>query len=325
MCRPMWKRVSHRASLRFVCLALFIATAPCLSGQEHSVEAGKAAAAQPAERDFRFEVASIRAVEATGFPNMEALRAANFFTPGLYRAEQAGLSSLVAEAFGVKHGYEMEAPRWMNTASFTVNATPPEGAAKADLPILLQHLLEDRFALKYHRESRHISGYELVVVKPSPGLVKATAPAADPSPGKGFEFKDGAPVFAKDGRSTTVCGGPSVTCWMHGHDKTMHDLAEDLAQRLQLPVMDATGLEGTYDYTLAFTPEVYSGPGIIVSPPPPPAPEPTAGGGSAPTPMEHPMLRDALREQLGLELRPVKNVPIDVLVVDSANKVPTEN
>ena len=41
--------------------------------------------------------------------------------------------------------------------------------------------------------------------------------------------------------------------------------------------------------------------------------------------MEHPMLREALRQQLGLELRPVKNVPVDVVVVDSANKVPTEN
>jgi uncharacterized protein (TIGR03435 family) len=42
-------------------------------------------------------------------------------------------------------------------------------------------------------------------------------------------------------------------------------------------------------------------------------------------PLDHPLLRDALREQLGLELRPVKNVPLDVVVLDSANKVPTEN
>ena len=280
------------------------------------------ATAQPA-REYRFEVASIRAVEATGFPSMEAARAARSFSPGLFREEQARLSGLVAEAFGVRHSYEMEAPGWMMTESFTVNATPPESATKADLPILLQHLLEDRFALKYHRESRHIAGYELVIVRPSLGLAKATAPAADPSTGKGFELKDGAPVFAKDARSTTVCA--RAGCWMHGRYKTMHELAEDLTQRLQLPVTDATGLDGAYDYTVAFTPEPYSGPGVTVSPPPPRPPEPAEGGGSAPTPMESPTLRDALREQLGLELRPVKNVPIDVVVVDSANKVPTEN
>jgi uncharacterized protein (TIGR03435 family) len=79
--------------------------------------------------------------------------------------------------------------------------------------------------------------------------------------------------------------------------------------------MDATGLAGVYDYSLTYTPgeEMYA-PGTA-----PPA------GGEASTPLEHPMLRDALREQLGLELRPVKNVSVDVVVVDSANKEPTEN
>jgi uncharacterized protein (TIGR03435 family) len=52
---------------------------------------------------------------------------------------------------------------------------------------------------------------------------------------------------------------------------------------------------------------------------------PPADGEGASTPLENPLLRDALREQLGLELRPVKNVSIDVVVIDSANKVPTEN
>jgi hypothetical protein len=38
-----------------------------------------------------------------------------------------------------------------------------------------------------------------------------------------------------------------------------------------------------------------------------------------------PLLPEAVREQLGLELKPVKNVPIDVVVLDSANQAPTEN
>jgi uncharacterized protein (TIGR03435 family) len=233
----------------------------------------------------------------------------------------------VGEAFGVKQDYEVELPRWMNSKFFAVNATTPEGATKAELPIMVKHLLEDRFSLKYHRESRHISGYELVVMKPSSGLTKSTPRAADPSTGNeaGFEFRGGVPVFAKDARSTTICSNPNPTCWLHGHRKTMHDLAEDLAQRLRFPVMDATGLEGAYDYTLTFTPEVYSGPGIMMDSPLPPAPEPTTDRGNASIPMDHPSLRDALREQLGLELRSVKNVSIDVVVIDSAKKEPTEN
>jgi uncharacterized protein (TIGR03435 family) len=96
----------------------------------------------------------------------------------------------------------------------------------------------------------------------------------------------------------------------------MQGLASDLADRLHVPVTDATGLGGEYDYTLTYTPgeEMYA-PGYI----------PPAGGEEASTPLEHPLLRDALREQLGLELRSVKNVPVDVVIIDSANKVPTEN
>lgn len=67
MCSQIWKHASRGASLGFVCLALLIATAPYLSGQEHSVEAGNpAAAAQPVERDYRFEVASIRSTDPYG-------------------------------------------------------------------------------------------------------------------------------------------------------------------------------------------------------------------------------------------------------------------
>ena len=107
---------------------------------------------------------------------------------------------------------------------------------------------------------------------------------------------------------------------MHGRNRTMQTLAADLAQKLHVPVMDATGLEGGYDYTFIYTQEPMPMPGIVVSP----------GGGVPATtlpdgPLDHPLLRDALREQLGLELRPVKNVPVDVVVIDSANKVPTEN
>lgn len=107
----------------------------------------------------------------------------------------------------------------------------------------------------------------------------------------------------------------------------MQVLAADLSNKLHVPVMDATGLEGGYDYTLFFTGEIYSGPAQnIVSPLPPAAASgPSPAEDRAPAPLAHPLLRDALREQLGLELRPVKNVPVDVVVIDSSRREPTEN
>jgi uncharacterized protein (TIGR03435 family) len=252
------------------------------------------------------------------------------YSPGRYRDEDISLGTLAWEAFGLKHSYQIEYPQWMGTAHFTVNATIPEGATKADLPIMIQHLLEDRFALKYHHETKQMSGYELVVAKSGPKLEKSAgpAPSAPASDGtvesmmkaSGIEVKNGMPQYTKNARSGQLWVGGAVI-W-HGRDKTMEQLAADLSNFIyvQAPVTDATGLQGEYDYTFTFTPEPIPVRGTVVSP----------GGGVPATtlpdePLEHPLLRDALREQLGLELRPVKNVPVDVVIIDSANKVPTEN
>jgi uncharacterized protein (TIGR03435 family) len=296
-----------------------MATAGYLYGQEGSAtEAGKATVStQPAQRDYRFEVASIRPGppdgRLSGPPGPS-------YTPGHFRTEATTIPGLAFQAFRKKQGFELESPQWMVTTHFAVNATIPEGATKADLPIMIQHLLEDRFVLKYHHVTRQMAGYELVVAKSDPRLAKSATPDCDGAKlgGSGFEIRDGTVQFAKDAGSVDMCFGGG--CALHGRNRTMPTLASDLARRLAVPVMDATGLEGGYDYTVIFIPPPMSGPGIVVSP----------GGGVPITelpdgPLEHPILRDALREQLGLELRPVKNVPVDVVIIDSANKVPTEN
>jgi len=83
----------------------------------------------------------------------------------------------------------------------------------------------------------------------------------------------------------------------------MNSLAEDIAKELGVPVRDATGLEGEYDYTLTFTPEKAIG-----------------FREDQPAP-----LRDALPSQLGLKLQSVKDVRVEVVVLDRAKKEPTEN
>jgi uncharacterized protein (TIGR03435 family) len=315
MRRPIRKHFSHPSSIIcFICLTLLIATSPHLPGQERSTETAKApASAQPVERDYRFEVTSIR---PTGPPGLYKGGSVQPYSPGRYTEERIYPAALVMKAFNLKHAYEIEYPRWMLSTYFSVNATIPAGATKADLPIMIQHLLEDRFALKYHHETRHVSGYELVVAKSGPKLTKSAGPAPDSSTPRGpmIEMKNGIPQFSKDAASGQLYSG--ITAWWRGRNKTMQDLASDLSSRLNLPVRDATGLKGEYDYTLTYTPgeEMYA-PGYV----------PPADGGGASTLLEHPLLRDALREQLGLELRPVKNVSIDVVIVDSANNEPTEN
>ena len=166
MGRQIGKRASRGTSVGFVCLALIMATASYVCGQEKSVgEAGTVpGSAQPAQRDYRFEVASIRPGppdgRISGSPGPS-------YTPGRFRTEVTTIPGLAFQTFRKKQGFELECPRWMQTTYFAINATIPEGATKADLPIMIQHLLEDRFALKYHHETRQMAGYELVVDRKS--------------------------------------------------------------------------------------------------------------------------------------------------------------
>ncbi len=82
-------------------------------------------------------------------------------------------------------------------------------------------------------------------------------------------------------------------------------MADQLARQLNEPVQDLTGLKGTWKLKLEWQPEE-SGPD---------APADTATG---------PTIFTALREQAGLRLRPQK-VTVNILVVDSAEKTPTDN
>jgi uncharacterized protein (TIGR03435 family) len=244
MTRQAWRG----AGMRLVCLALLIVTARLLDGQEASAASGSA---QPVKRDFRFEVASVRPAEPPNGRN--GIPPSN--TSGRYRNENS-LAGLAMEAFGVKYHFEIEYPGWMASSYFAVNAVFPEGATRADLPIMMQHLLEDRFGIVFHRETRQMAGDELAVAKSGVKLTKSAGPAPDKTTVKGpsVEVKNGVPQFTKDARSGQLLTLTAAR-W-RGRNKTISDLAVDLARNLGAPVIDATGVEGEYDYDLVFTPEV---------------------------------------------------------------------
>ena len=302
MRRQIWEHASRGAGVGFACVALLMATASLVFGQEVGNASGSA---QPAKRDFRFEVASVRpAAPPTGY---EYLASSEGYSPGRFRETNRSFAQLASQAFRPKYSFGMKYQSWMESTYFTINATLPEGATKADIPIMIRHLLEDRFGLVFHHEMRQMGGYELVVAKSGPRLEKSAGPAPDQSmvKGPGVEVKNGVPQFAKDAGSGQLSFGSTVI-W-RGRNRAMKSLAADLAEKLGGPVMDATGLEGEYDYTFTYTAE------------PPSASEVGQDVASVDA------MLNALLEQLGLKLQPVKNVPVDVIVLDSAKKVPTEN
>jgi uncharacterized protein (TIGR03435 family) len=91
---------------------------------------------------------------------------------------------------------------------------------------------------------------------------------------------------------------------------SLAQLANMLSYRLNLPVQDQTGKAGVFDFQMKWTPEA--------------GPPAMAGAPDAAADPNGPSLFNALQEQLGLKLE-TRKLPVDVLVVDHAEKTPVEN
>ena len=302
------RRISrHWLGAGLGCLALLASTSSvsiAQAGLANGTLNGTLNDSQTGKREYRFEVAVIRPADPSGMTS----RPPN--SPGARRfmSESTTIVGLAMRAFGLKEGYQIEYKPWMLSTYFSVNATYPDGATKADLPIMVQHLLEDRFALVYKRQTRQMDGYRLVVAKFGPKLTRAAPVVPEESATSGsIVVKNGEPQFAANASGILMSVNGAT---LRGRSKTMKDLAGYLAMSLHKPVVDATGLDGAYDYTIDFVPPEMELDAGQASPP--------SGSASLPLPA-------ALESRLGLKLQSAKNISTDVVVLEAANKKPTEN
>jgi uncharacterized protein (TIGR03435 family) len=236
--------------------------------------------------------------------------------PGQITFTNSSIADLIQSAYDVK-SFQVTGPGWLQTERFDVIAKVPAGATKAESRIMLQHLLADRFKLVLHRSTKESSIYALVVAKGGPKLTESAKPAdAEAANEPGHVGGGMTMMIAPGGRMRMVAQGTTIA-----------KLVDALAMQLDRPVVDMTGLAGTYDLTLEFAPD----PSIMQAkmaamgmPPPPPPPD---GAGPAAAPSESGPLATiftALPEQLGLRLEARKG-PVELLVVDSAEKTPADN
>lgn len=211
----------------------------------------------------------------------------------LFVANNAPLSILVGFAYDVQLHQIFGGPKWMNTDRFTIEARapipgPPERMNR--IRLMVQSLLEERFRLALHRETRTGQIYELAIAKGGPKLKETASP--DPTGRTG--------IFA--------AGRPGE---MDGYDVGIAELVGILSQRLGSPVIDKTGLAGKYDFKLSFMPEPTQQDLALFGPQPPDAvPVPDSG---------LPSIFTAVQEQLGLKLEAARG-PVEVLVIDRAEK-----
>jgi uncharacterized protein (TIGR03435 family) len=250
------------------------------------------ALAQPA-----FEVASVRSSGAITSKNAdEAKREMGMQINGAQvDVSMMSLAELVRRAYRLRPS-EFSGPAWTSSERYDIHAKLPSGSTQAQVPAMLQTLLTERFKVAFHRESREHQVYALVVGK---GGLKLKQVEPDPPGAAGDKQLD-------------MSGGA-----MHLNRKmTMQALCDFLAGFADRPLVDMTGLTATYQVALEIPFDelkrakiAAEGRGAVGDT----AADP--GGGSA--------MFGAI-QQLGLRLEPRK-VPIEVLVVDHAERVPVEN
>jgi uncharacterized protein (TIGR03435 family) len=253
---------------------------------------------------------------------------------------------LLTIAYNVKP-YQISGPSWIDSERYDVTATVPEGTTKEQSNVMLQNLLAERFGIKLHHESKDLPRYELTVAKGGPKL-KASAAEADPPADRVAEpppLPKGPPPIGKDGFPQLPAGRKGMMMMltpkgfhMAAGSSTISMLTDMLGNMLASPVVDRTGLTGTYDYTLDFARDSVQGDPFGMPPPPGKGGEgafvtgpgpglgPAGAGpaGPAADQPDAPSLFVAVQEQLGLKLDK-KHGPLDLIVIDHAEKVPTEN
>ena len=176
---------------------------------------------------------------------------------------------------------------WVESEKYDIVGRPQAAGVPSmtQFRALLRNLIEERFKLKTHREKRNLPAYALLVGSNGPKMSRNETNPNGP-PGAGFK-------------------APGV---MFVSNATMGDFATVMQGNvLDRPVLDRTGLQGRFDFTLNWTPDEsqFRGTGIQVPPAPPDA--------------KLPGLFTAIQEQIGLRFESV-TAPVEVIVIDSAEK-----
>ncbi len=220
-------------------------------------------------------------------PNPSIGRSSGFRTdPGRLTATNVSLSGLIVRAYGVKD-FQVDGPDWLSSERFDVSATFPDSMPKDSQKrdAAFQQMMQNMLAERF----------KLVVhrehrIRPVYALTVSKS---------GIKFKEAANCDSRGANSSdTHYAGTCVS---------MDVFSAFLAGRhrnlpVDLPVLDMTGLAGFYDLTLDWVPE-------------------RAQLGDSPSGLTLPV---AIQEQLGLKLE-TRKAPVEMLVVDHAERVPAEN
>jgi len=255
----------------------------CLLAAIIALVSASFAHAQDKPTRLTFDVATIRpAKQADPNGGIKALPGGNGYT-----AQNVPVKLMISLMYKVPMRQISGGPEWMNADRYDIEARVDGTYSLDDLHIMYQHLLADRFNLKFHIETKEGNVYALMLDTPGSKMKVNNSPQ---------DFK------------IPVNFGPEGAI---GTRVPMSYLAWFLGQQLQntnRPVIDLTGLDKNYDFTLSFMPEL-----------PPDFPKDNL----PPEVRDRPSIFDAVKQQLGLKLVAQKG-PIDYYVIDHIDR-PSDN
>ena len=284
MTHSIASKLNFTTKLMLATVGLAAVAAPIVIG---ALNASQVRAQSPAADPARpsFEVASIKP------SGPDDNRAYIQIAPGgRLNARNITMKFLIQHAYGIRDFQISGGPSWLGSEHYDIVAKGESGEEMNPdrLKLMIQSLLADRFQLAFHKESKELPVYALVVAKNGPKLQESNGNERGP--------------MIRMGRGQ-----------VNGKKMSMTMLASQLAQQLGRSVVDKTGLTKEYDISLEWTPDPSErmGPGL----PGPDSPPPVDSPG--------PSIFTALQEQLGLRLESQKG-PVDIYVIDRAEKA-TEN
>ena len=215
--------------------------------------------------------------------------------------------------------YQVLGPDWLPAENFDIAAKLPDGATRGQLPEMIQSLLAERFKLVLHRDTKEFPVYALTVAKNGPKLKESPPdsgaegrPAAQGSVDINITAgRGGGVIDLGNGSSIGYCRDR-----LEAKKVTLSALAGAVERLLERPVMDMTGIGGTYDFSLEYSWEELRS---LVRSSSGGARELPAGAAADPG---NSIFTSLAAFGLRLEAR---KAPIEVLVVDRIERTPTEN
>jgi len=226
--------------------------------------------------------------------------------PGRITCTNVGLGFLIGMAYGID--FSRISGLQPASQNFDIIAELPAGATRDHVPQMWRKLLTERFKLWVHRETKPAPAYVLVVAKGGLKARESVSAEESDSDDRALPTErskldpEGFPIVLPGAGETSHRGNLAhfaASTW------SMEELVKWLEPQLRMsgegdrPVVDGTGLKGKYDFRMMWSP----------------GNDRSADG---------PPFLNALESQLGLKLEQ-KQTQIETLVVDHADKLPSEN